>query len=361
MAFFSSRSFVPVWRLQRLYSIAPRLLELFHDERRSPSGKYLSMRDRLNCWRHGFLSESWLLYDLCRFTRKDYLSDYARYTKARMNGVYTTLLDNKVMFDAVMRPFQENIPKTYALVLNKKLHPLALDPCIRSPQDVVNWCIAGNNVVLKPLAGGGGSGIIVMTAVDGELFRNGERTSAAEATLSLQQLDRYLVQEKIEQADYARKIYPRVTNTIRVLTMLDVDTDEPFIAAAVHRFGSDKSFPVDNWTQGGLCAAIDLATGEMSKVANCPTAGRVEWCDAHPNTTERISGITIPGWPSAQEQLLKIARAFPYLRYVGWDVVLDRSGRLRILEGNHRSGVHILQVHAPLLRDPRVRKFYEHN
>lgn len=69
MAFFSSRGFVPVWRLQRLYSIAPRLLELFHDERRSPSGKYLSMRDRLNCWRHGFLSESWLLYDLCRFTR----------------------------------------------------------------------------------------------------------------------------------------------------------------------------------------------------------------------------------------------------------------------------------------------------
>lgn len=355
------KRFLPFWRLQHFNRLRPRLFELLQTEWNFPLGKQLALRERLELWRHGFLSESGLLYDFENHPRGDYLNDYARFTKARMNGVYTTLLDNKVMFDAMMRPFQQNIPRSYAVRINKKFQSLVQYPRMRSPQDVVDWCTAGNNIVLKPLDGGGGSGVIVITADEGELFRNGVHTSADELASMIERLDRYLIQEKIEQADYARVIYPRATNTIRALTMWDPDSDEPFIAMAVHRFGSDKSLPVDNWQQGGFCAAVDLATGELSKTVTYPTTRKLEWRDDHPDTGERIAGTRIPNWLAAHRQLLDIARAFPYWRYVGWDIVLDRNGTLKVIEGNHRSGVHILQVHAPLLRDPRVRKFYMQN
>lgn len=355
------KSFFPFWRLQHFNRLRPRLSELIRKEWKSPLSKRLSLRERLDCWRHGFLSESHLLYDFDDHRKSDYLTDYARFTKARMNGTYTSLLSDKVMFDAVMRPFQPNIPKTYAVLINKKFQSLVQDPRMRSPQDVVDWCMAGNNIVLKPLDGGGGSGIIVITADEGELFHNGARTSADELARMIERLDRYLIQEKIEQADYASKIYPRTTNTIRALTMWDPDSDEPFIAMAVHRFGCAKSYPVDNWTQGGFCAAVDLATGEMSKAVTYPATGKLEWRNDHPDTGERIAGVCIQNWPAVHRQLLDIARAFPYWRYVGWDIVLDRNGTLRIIEGNHRSDVNLLQVHAPLLRDPRVRRFYQKN
>lgn len=235
------KSFFPFWRLQYLNRLRPRLLELLQTEWNFPLSKQFSLRERLALWKDGFLSESGLLYDFENHARGDYLNDYARFTKARMNGVYTTLLDNKVMFDAVMRPFQQNIPKSYAVLINKKFQSLMQDPRMCSPQAVVDWCMAGNDIVLKPLDGGGGSGIKVITEAEGELFRNGERIGADELARMLAGLDRYLIQEKIEQADYARVIYPRATNTIRALTMWNTDSDKPFIATAVHRFGSDRS------------------------------------------------------------------------------------------------------------------------
>ncbi|HRQ46751.1 MAG TPA: sugar-transfer associated ATP-grasp domain-containing protein [Rhodocyclaceae bacterium] len=361
MAFFSSRGVVPVWRLQYLNRIRPSLAELIHKEWASPLGRRLTLRQRLDCWKQGFLSESSLIYDFQNHRRSDYVTDYARFTKTRINGVYTTLLSNKVMFDAVMRPFQANIPKTYALLSKGKFHALTRDPHIRSSQDVVRWCMAGNDTVLKPLDGGGGSGIIVITVVEGGLFHNGEPITPLELVGTIERLDRYLIQDKIEQADYARIIYPRTTNTIRALTMWDAENDEPFVAVAVQRFGSARSHPVDNWTQGGFSAAIDLATGELSKAVTYPATGKLEWRNEHPDTGERIAGTCIPDWPAAQRQLLDIARAFPYWRCVGWDIVLGIDGTLKILEANHRSDVNLLQVHGPLLRDPRVRKFYEHN
>lgn len=58
-------------------------------------------------------------------------------------------------------------------------------------------------------------------------------------------------------------------------------------------------------------------------------------------------------------QLLGVAARLPFLPYVGWDIVVDPLGSLKIIEGNHRSGVTILQIHQPLLRDPRIRDFFD--
>ena len=44
--------------------------------------------------------------------------------------------------------------------------------------------------------------------------------------------------------------------------------------------------------------------------------------------------------------------------FLGWDVVVTADG-IRLLEGNANTGMNVLQVHGPLLSDPRIRRFYE--
>jgi hypothetical protein len=82
----------------------------------------------------------------------------------------------------------------------------------------------------------------------------------------------WLVCAYVEQADYARTIFPDVANTIRVLTMYDDEAGQAFAAAAVHRFGTRAQGPtaVDNWSRGGLTAAIDLAGGCLGRAYGFP-------------------------------------------------------------------------------------------
>lgn len=57
-----------------------------------------------------------------------------------------------------------------------------------------------------------------------------------------------------------------------------------------------------------------------------------------------------------------MAAAFPYLLRLGWDVVLtDDEDGFPVLEVNAHAAMRTLQVHRPLLRDPRVRRFYEYH
>jgi hypothetical protein len=49
----------------------------------------------------------------------------------------------------------------------------------------------------------------------------------------------------------------------------------------------------------------------------------------------------------------------PFIRYAGWDVLVDDGGTPVIIEGNNNTDLDLFQVHGGLLRDPRVRRFYE--
>ena len=62
------------------------------------------------------------------------------------------------------------------------------------------------------------------------------------------------------QADYAQAIFPEALNTIRLL-MLRGDDGAALAAAAVHRFGTARSVPVDNFSAGGLVAKVNLENG----------------------------------------------------------------------------------------------------
>jgi hypothetical protein len=192
----------------------------------------------------------------------------------------------------------------------------------------------------------------------GDVTIGGTRVSRDQARREISSRKAHLLTEYVEQAAYAREIFPDSANSIRMLTMFDADTGEPFLARAVHRFGSRKTRRMDNFSQGGVCATIELDTGRLGVGVRVLPSGHPESVERHPDTNAPILGTVIPNWHDVVRRLLDVVRAHPYLPYVGWDVVVTDDG-IRLLEGNANTGMNVLQVHEPLLSDPRIRRFYE--
>lgn len=350
------------WRLRNLGIRLKTIINFIREEKKY-SRKDLTLYEKLRAWREGFTSESYVIYGLQEKDRdilKDYLSDMARFIKpSHIDNEYKYILLDKVVFAAMMafNGFSDCIPCIRALIFRGKIHPL--HGSMDSIDKLWRYCEAGNGLVLKPIKGEGGRGVALVSSDSGHILLNGQQITLADLSAYIAKLDVYLVQQTIKQAGYANRIFPGSINTIRLVTMWDSETDQPFITVAVHRFGTMHSMPVDNVDKGGLSASIDLETGHLGFTSTYPRGKKMIWFDHHPDTQAPIAGVQIPGWTSIKQRILDIAKTLPCLPYVGWDILLDQDGHLIILEGNHKPGMWILQMHGPLMKNPKVRRFYK--
>ncbi len=287
-------------------------------------------------WSRGFSTAKEDLYDFERHGVGSYLSDLQREMTRSINGPYAQILNNKIVFDQVFRPVV-SLPEIVAYTGAGRLRGHLPDLCFYA----------------KPVSGGGGGGVF-----RGEV--NGGTVKVGEETFSRDQFEQflaekeksYLVTRAVEPHRDISAFFQGTVNTLRVLSMRDADG--PFIAAAALRVGCIGSGYVDNFSRGGISYAVDLVSGEIG-------AGRRKNGDhatAHPDTGAPITGRRVPLWDVVLE---KVSAAMDYcqgLLYVGWDVVVATDEPV-FIEGNNYSDVNLLQVHAPLLRNDRVRAFYQ--
>jgi hypothetical protein len=144
--------------------------------------------------------------------------------------------------------------------------------------------------------------------------------------------------------------------------MRDVKTKRFFLLDPIHRFGTSKSAPVDNFSQGGLCSLVDLETGRISAArtqdAKAPNFRNLV---NHPETGSPIEGVVVPRWEEAKQLVLQVSEMFPDLHVIGWDVAITEAG-VRLIEGNVGTpGFTMIQMYKPAMFDPRVRAFMAHH
>lgn len=315
---------------------------------------------RPGLWQHGFLSESAAIYDFEKHGYGAYLSDYARFVHTpRINPArLRTILVNKLAFHDRLdaEGLRDAKAPLLGIVSGQRFHPVS-----RASDDLLALLRHEREVVLKPIAEGGGKGIkLVQCDALGGLYINGRPVSKKQLRRTILTRSPSLLEGRLVQHPYASDIYSRTTNTIRILVMQDVASHDPFIAIAVHRFGTDYSYPVDNWTRGGLSCHIDLASGTIGPGVSFPKPPPMLWHDVHPNSGAPVAGTTVPGWSDVVDFVLTLSLRLRFLPYVGWDVVVTREGP-RVIEGNYYTDVNLLQVHRPLLLDARVRRFFKHH
>jgi Sugar-transfer associated ATP-grasp len=320
----------------------------------------LPLWQRLRGLRHGFGSVSMQLYRMTLQNRHLYVSDYQRIVLTPdINGPYRVMLKDKLLFNLMTQIFPDLHIPAHGIVDRGRLmyprHRDANDPV----RYVANLLDDQGRLVLKPLVGGGGAKIFFLARDSGAFFVNERRMSEAEFSAWFLGRQQNLINDFVLQCPELAALYPRTTNTVRLLTMWDFATMQPFIAGAVLRIGNAASYPVDNTMAGGFAAAVDLASGRASKAVSLPIRSKpVTWLGTHPDSGARIEGIVIPHWERIAATILEVCRHLPYLPYVGWDVIVTADG-FKLVEGNHFPGLFPHQAHAPLLADPRVLRFFQ--
>lgn len=313
----------------------------------------LSIFKKIGLWRKGFLAEKHVLYQLNKNNYKNYLSDYHTSMARWINEPFNELLTNKLIFSECVGKFI-TVPKTYGIFVNgvfSSYTGLSLNQLI----DEID------QFVVKTVSGGGGKGVFLIKKEDNSTFvlNNSTRYTKMELEDFFKSLNNYIFTEFIEPSDFSKSLNKSSVNTMRVLTLIDPKTNKAFIARAVQRIGVNASAPQDNFTKGGLSAAINLDTGELSDCTCHPKTKEHIRYTHHPDTNIKIEGVKIPNWPDISNEILQAATSLPMLKCVGWDFVISKNGLVAI-EGNHHPDPDVLQGHQPLLTDERIRSFYEY-
>jgi hypothetical protein len=287
-----------------------------------------------------------------------FVPDFAyAYRSYRMNGFWNPIVGNKLVVSQVLAANGLPHPRVLGIVTRGRL----VEPGVPSREAdatlVERWTDGGRVAVFRPHWSGGGEGVFFVGRQEREWFVNGRTATDREMRSLLGSLDRYIVTAFVAQAEYARHIYGRTTNTIRVLTL--IDDDGPFVASVAHRFGTSRSFPIDNFHQGrgGICAAVNAETGILGPALSLDERLARTWHSDHPETGSRIEGVTVPGLARALAGVTAAASCFSEATCVGWDLLITDDG-FSILEANAPPGIVVSQVSSPLLAPPRAARFF---
>ncbi len=204
------------------------------------------------------------------------------------------------------------------------------------------------NIVLKPHNTFGGYGILIYQNIQYSteiLFKSSNGTAVKisdlsekiDATLNANKIIRgFVLEAVVEQHPVIAEIYPHSVNTLRIITYLTKDGQPKIIGARI-RIGRNGNL-VDNISQGGIHADIDMETGIISD-GLLITSGVESYITNHPDTGVEINGIEIPNWQSILNLCRRAAKATSYQRFVGWDIAVGSSGPV-LIEGNS-TGVEV--------------------
>src|SRR5699024_8302808 len=348
--------------LKKIYNLLKKVIinivclrYLFNEEKTSKSN--LGFIKKIKYLTKGFSSEKYYLYNFKENNHRKYLSDYQRQKTYKINNKYYIVIDDKILFEKIFKN-DKLTPINYGTI-EKGI--IQIENQRKTIDSFINFIKEKSQIIIKKKSGGGGKGIFKVSCLNDKFYIDDSVIDCEELKKLIYKLDNSIIQEHIIQAEYSNDIYSGTVNTIRILTMRDPDTKEAFIATAVHKFGSERTKPVDNVWNGGMTALVDLETGTLQKSAYHHENNKViSWQENHPDTNKKIEGITIPNWDKVKESIIKLTDDLSFLHYVGWDVVVTDNG-VKVIEGNNYSDVNILQIHEPLLKNDKIKKFYRYH
>jgi len=317
---------------------------------------------RVKAWRHGFSGWAWLIYDLDNNDHRLYVPNKLSGRMANIDGpIARSVLRNKLLFEKTIGA-HARVPRIHAALERGRLTRLRDEFAPTGADELVRWLVDGSTgVFIKPVDSSEGRGALSLEGRDGQVFVDKKPVDVKAAQRLVAAQDGSIVTELVTQGAFGRGVFPDAVNTMRVITMVDPDNGEPFVASAMQRFGTAASAPTDNVSRHGFRAKVDVDTGVMA-------IGAASWAfengvfkqfPTHPETGAQIEGVTVPGWSEVVDTLLALVRRFPMFVYVGWDAVVSDDGVI-VIEGNHSPNI-LQQAVGPYLADPRIRRFVEHH
>ena len=307
----------------------------------------------------GFNSQRSIPYDLIKWKYSDYISDFEQLKLQFINHPNNKLLNNKLIFSTFFNSYFRT-PNCYCIIRKGSFMPVSSKTAINCIEDIAKLLEKSNKLILKPLEGMGAKGIYLIS-LNNETFQvNYKSYSNQDFRNFIISLDDYLLEEFIIQGSFTERLYPKSTNTIRLITLIDPSTSIPFVAIATLRIGTSISAPVDFFRKGGLISYINIENGKLSESMAKSNNHSLIFFDYHPETKEQIKGVLIPGWNDIVFKILQTAKAVaPLIKIVGWDLLLTDEG-FAVIEGNTGPDIKIQGLNYPLAKNEHVLNFLKY-
>lgn len=170
-----------------------------------------------------------------------------------------------------------------------------------------------------------------------------------------------LCEEVLIQCEETAAFNESSVNTMRVVTLVCADGTVK-VMEGVLRIGRKGKF-ADNFHHNGIAALIDVETGLVKTTGVDRDFKRYV---IHPDSGKPIVGFLIPEWDSIIETVVEAAKLVPDMRYIGWDVAVNKAHKIVLIEGNPGADPDVTQipdqigkwpVFVPLLNDiKRLKK-----
>lgn len=311
--------------------------------------------------KQGFSISDSYVYDLKHQDYRRYITTWESYQprcRSKMKK-YFPISDDKYLFFLVFSHFIKT-PNCYALINNGKVIWLSdkYHGC-----DVYDFLLQNKGGVIKDRGGSDGFEVYVFSTDDycKQLFYREKPVSKEDLQQILLKSKNCILQERVEQGDFANAIYNKSINTLRVITVNN-GKGKNEVVGAVLRIGTRQSFPVDNFSQGGGSCLVDVETGEMGPMTTLFSKNkesRFVFFNNHPDSGTLLKGKKIPHWIEIKKTLLELMEKLPFFEYIAWDIALQNDG-ISVLETNMKSSLNVFQIHGPI-RDSLIgAKYREH-
>ena len=329
----------------------------------SDSSKIPGLRKKIWSFFHGFLPNEYNRFNLSVNDYRGYIPARSNFQKRTLNGTFNSILANKIIFEKHIKSVIEGIDNVHVVESIGFIEDGYLKSLKQSitTGDFISLKTFLNKaeIILKPTIGDSGVGLFHLKKEDDSYSLNSKKLDWEEVVSELKKLKHYLVQERLRQKGFSSNINPDAVNSMRIATMIDPISQQPFIAYGVHRFGSVHSGFLDNINQGGIGSVINLEDGKLSHAMYFSADGQNESYDKHPLSSKPIAGEKIPGWDSVKDRIIQMAGRMPYLKYVGWDIILS-DDQLFIMEGNVSPGLDLLQAFFPMKNLTQTWNFFKY-
>lgn len=304
--------------------------------------------------RGGYLLDQSVIYDFDHNERTDYLSEFDWYRSRWINEPFDQMCNNKIICTEVLEEYVY-VPKNLLMKNRGRMVSLQAETADgwRSNDDVLKLMGEYECLFMKPLAAGKGKGVYRLEYIDGKPAVDGKPMGEDAFMKYLDSSDGWFLCEGVHQSKFLDSIYDKTTNTIRFITLREPETGNYKVFFAVQRIGTYETIPVDNGSRGGLVSHINLETGELSEARSLQA---LDVHECHPDSGAPIKGAVIPNWDGIKEEMLNLARQFPWMNFIAWDILLTEKG-ICIIEANTSSGVNIIQLWGPQ-RNGELGDFY---
>jgi hypothetical protein len=302
----------------------------------------------------GFSVDQYVLFNLNKGKRKDYLSEFDWYRSRWINEPFEALLNNKIICNEVLQQYLQ-VPEIHMLK-NKGNITCWKSEKYSTIDEAIELLIQKGALFMKPLASGKGKNVYFLRAKSNQFYMNETEVCVDEIKNLFRNQDKWFLSEPVKQHPYLDEIYEKTSNTIRIITLRDAVSGKCEIAFAVHRFGTSSTIPVDNASRGGLVSKVDLDSGMLSEAHSLQT---LEKYDRHPDTHKKIEGVGIPEWEGIKSTILTVANNLPFLKMIAWDILVTENG-LCVIEANTSTGVNIIQLWEPQ-RNSKIGTFFRMN